>query len=176
MGPTRHWHMRPGPRSSPISNTEDYVRVDQIAENLGIPESTPSDHLTVTKTAGLLVSCQPVHHQGPHRVPINAVDGLGSVDRAPVFQAFISRKWCVMVTRLHSREPRDHHRSSRPCRGDIPAPAVETRNRWSWKPAIRDQRSLTGSLTRQQGLLRLLRPTAILQLRRDVREFGLQLG
>lgn len=35
----------PDPRSSPISNTEDYVRVDQIAENLGIPESTPSGHL-----------------------------------------------------------------------------------------------------------------------------------
>ena len=37
-----------------------YVRVDQIADGLGIPESTPSVHLTVTKTAGLLVSRQPV--------------------------------------------------------------------------------------------------------------------
>lgn len=26
-----------------------YVCVDQIAENLGIPESAPSDHLTTTK-------------------------------------------------------------------------------------------------------------------------------
>ena len=63
-----------------------YVCVDQIAEDLGIPDSKLSGHLTVTKTAGLLVSRQPVHRRGPHRVPISAVDGLGSVDRVPVFR------------------------------------------------------------------------------------------
>ena len=99
-----------------------YVRVGQIAEDLGIPDSTLSGHLRVMKTVGLLVSRQSGHHQGTHRVPINAVDGLGSVDRVPVFQAFTSRTWCVMVTRPHSREPRDHHCSSRPRWCDVPAP------------------------------------------------------
>ena len=99
-----------------------YICVGQIAENLGIPDSTLSGHLTVTKIAGLLVSRQPVHRRGPHRVLTSAVDGQESVDRVPVFQAFTSKTWCVMVTRLHSREPRDHHCSSRPCRGDVPAP------------------------------------------------------
>ena len=63
-----------------------YVRVGQFAEDLGIPTSTLSGHLTVTKIAGLLVSRQPVHRRGPHRAPANAVDGLGSVDRVPVFR------------------------------------------------------------------------------------------
>ena len=39
---------------------KDYVRVDQITENLGIPDSTVSGHLTVMKAAGLLISRQPV--------------------------------------------------------------------------------------------------------------------
>ncbi|QUC15598.1 winged helix-turn-helix transcriptional regulator [Arachnia propionica] len=63
-----------------------HVRIDQIPEDLGIPDSTLSGHLTVMKTAGLLVSRQPGHHRG-HRAPISAVDGQGSVDRAP-FPAF----------------------------------------------------------------------------------------
>ena len=56
MGPTRRWHMRSGPRFSPTSRTRDYVRTGQIAEDLGIADSTLSGHLTVTKIAGLLVS------------------------------------------------------------------------------------------------------------------------
>lgn len=35
---------------------KDYVRVDQIPEDLGIADSTLSGHITVMKTAGLLVS------------------------------------------------------------------------------------------------------------------------
>lgn len=38
---------------------KDYIRVGQIAEGLGIPNSTLSGHLTIMKTAGLLVSRQP---------------------------------------------------------------------------------------------------------------------
>ena len=49
MGPMRRWHMRPGPRFSPTSRARDYVRTGQITEELGIPDSTLSDHLTVTK-------------------------------------------------------------------------------------------------------------------------------
>ena len=37
---------------------KDYVRAGQIAEDLGIPNSTLSGHLKVMKTAGLLVSRQ----------------------------------------------------------------------------------------------------------------------
>lgn len=49
MGPMRCWHMRPGPRFSPTSRARDYVRTGQITEDLGIPDSTLSGHLTVTK-------------------------------------------------------------------------------------------------------------------------------
>lgn len=45
----RCWHMRPGPRFSPTSRARDYVRTGQITEDLGIPDSTLSGHLTVTK-------------------------------------------------------------------------------------------------------------------------------
>ena len=37
---------------------KDYVRAGQIAEDLGIPNSTLSGHLKVMKSAGLLVSRQ----------------------------------------------------------------------------------------------------------------------
>ena len=52
MGPMRRWHMRPGPRFSPTSRARDYVRTGQITEELSIPDSTLSGHLTVMKPQG----------------------------------------------------------------------------------------------------------------------------
>ena len=111
------------PKGTQITTHQPYHRRHRRRTWVDAPEQPwdGSPHAKHTNVYSLLPPLDTkVQHRGPHRAPISAVEGQGSVDRVPVFQAFISRKWCVMVTRLQPREPRTHHRSSQPCWGDAP--------------------------------------------------------